>query len=311
MNCKKLYVIVGPTAVGKTALSIELAERIDAEIVSADAIQVYERLDIGSAKPTLLERRGVVHHMLSVVPVDCPDYSVAAYKDAAMACVEGILARGKVPLVVGGTGLYVDALTKSMDFAEAADHALRDELLKHEQSQSGSLHKRLMEIDPAAARRIHPNDIKRIIRALEVQRLTGKSISEHIEASRKLPPPYASRILGLNMDRPQLYRRIESRVMEMMRLGLLDEARALYEAGLSRHLRSMQGLGYKQLFSYFSGECTLEEAVEAIKCETRRFAKRQLTWLRRDERIYWLDADGATLPQLADAAEQYFKNGAV
>ena len=289
----KLSVIVGPTASGKTALSIELARRMDAEIVSADSIQLYRGCDIGSAKPTLNERQGIVHHLMDVYEPFEENTGVARYKALAEDCIDEIAARGKFPLLVGGTGLYVNALVYPLSFTGAGSSpALREELAKMEQETPGSLHQMLKELDKSAAKRLHPNDIKRVIRAIEVVKLTGKTMDEHggdFENKRNEEIPYDVRMVGLTMPREALYERIERRVDSMMQQGFLSEVRALKEAGVPRHAPSMQGLGYKQLYGHLEGESTLDEAISAVKLETRRFAKRQLTWFKRDARIKWLD----------------------
>mgnify|MGYP002552377654 FL=1 len=291
---QKLYFIVGPTASGKTAASIEVAKRIDAEVISADSIQVYRGMDIGSAKPSMEERTGIPHHMLSVVAPDEPKFSVARFREMADACIVDIAAREKRPLVVGGTGLYVNALTYPLSFTGApADPMIREKYVSLEAELPGAAHKRLQEVDPASAARLHPNDKKRVIRALEVFELTGRPISENGEGFSALDAsklPYTVRIAGLTMPREVLYARIEQRVDRMMEQGLLDEVKALLEKGYSPELPALQGLGYKQLLSFLSGTITLSEAVEAIKRETRRFAKRQITWFKRDSRIRWYDA---------------------
>lgn len=289
----KIGLIVGPTASGKTAASIDLAKKIDAEIVSADSIQVYRGMDIGSAKPTMEERQGVPHHLMDAVDIDSPKFSVAEYRRMAGKAIEDIAARGKYPLIVGGTGLYVNSLIYPLNFTSVpSDEGLRRELAALEQRQKGAAYAFLEQEDPRAAARLHPNDVKRVIRALEVVRLTGRPIDDHggdFANSANAEIPYEPTVIGLTMPRELLYERINLRVDIMMEQGLLEEARAIFEGGYDASLPALQGLGYKQLFKYFKGEYTLDEAIEAIKLETRHFAKRQLTWFRRDKRIKWFD----------------------
>ena len=308
---QKLYFIVGPTASGKTATSITLARRMGAEIISADSIQVYRGMDVGSAKPTVDEQAGIAHHMLSVVAPDEPKFSVARFHQMAVDRIEDIFARGKRALVVGGTGLYVNSLTYPLDFTgAAADETIREKYNTLEESTPGSAHKLLQEVDPVSAERLHPNDRKRIIRALEVFELTGKPISENgggFSALDEAQLPYKPCIAGLTMPRELLYERIERRVDLMMEQGLLNETEALLQAGYAQDLPAMQGLGYKQLIHYLNGDCTFAQAVEDIKRETRRFAKRQITWFKRDARIRWYDVTAfADSTSLADAIYAQF-----
>ena len=293
INKTKLGLIVGPTASGKTAASIALAQRLNAEIISADSIQVYRGMDIGSAKPTMEERQGIPHHLMDAVDIDSPKFSVAEYRRMAGEAIDNIVSRGKYPLVVGGTGLYVNSLIYPLNFTSVpSDEKLRSELTALEQKQKGAAYALLQAEDPKAARRLHPNDVKRVIRALEVVRLTGKPIDDHggdFANQAQAAIPYEPTIIGLTMPREMLYERINLRVDIMLRQGLLDEARAIYDAGYDPALPALQGLGYKQLFKHFAGEYTFDEAIEAIKLETRHFAKRQLTWFRRDKRIIWFD----------------------
>jgi len=310
----KLGLIVGPTASGKTAASIALAKRLNAEIISADSIQVYKSMDIGSAKPSMEERQGIPHHLMDAVDIDSPKFSVAEYRRMAGEAIDDIVSRGKYPLVVGGTGLYVNSLIYPLNFTSVpSDETLRAELTAIENQQKGAAYALLEREDPKAAQRLHPNDVKRIIRALEVVRLTGKPIHQHggdFANEANVEIPYEPTIIGLTMPRERLYERINLRVDVMLEQGLLEEARGIYEAGYDLSLPALQGLGYKQLFKHFAGEYTLEEAIEAIKLETRHFAKRQLTWFRRDKRIVWFDIseypDGASLNE---AIYQHFQEG--
>lgn len=313
-NKIKIGLIVGPTASGKTAASIALAKKLDAEIVSADSIQVYRGMDIGSAKPTMEERQGIPHHLMDAVDIDSPRFSVAEYRRMAEEAIEDIINRGKYPLIVGGTGLYVNSLIYPLNFTTvASDEKLRAKLAALEQAQKGAVYALLKKEDPKAAERLHPNDTKRIIRALEVVRLTGKPIDDHggdFANSANAEIPYQPTIIGLTMPREALYERINLRVDIMLEQGLLDEAKAIYDAGYDASLPALQGLGYKQLFKYFGGEYTLEQTIDAIKLETRRFAKRQLTWFRRDKRIIWFDiSDYPNKDALNDAIYRIFAGG--
>lgn len=291
MSKGTIAAIVGPTACGKTGISVLVAQKLDAEIVCADSVQVYERLDIGSAKPTAAEMRGVPHHLFGEVKLDEIGFSVAQYQKMAFAHIDEILSRGKLPVAVGGTGLYLHSLTYPMDFTQAqADPAFREERKNIEQAQPGSNYAELRRIDPPTADRLHPNDQTRIVRALEVYHQTGKTLSESSTAFKEQKPPYESVIIGLTMDRESLYRRIDARVDGMMANGLLDEVRGILLGGYDAKAPSLQGLGYKELIKHFHGELSLDEAVELIKRETRRYAKRQWTWFRRDPRIVWFDA---------------------
>ncbi len=307
----KLFIITGPTASGKTAASVSAARLMNAEIISADAIQLYKKLDIGSAKPTEEERRGIVHHMMDCIEPDEPRFTVSRFRDGAIEAANWIIAKGKRPLVVGGTGLYINALTYPLTFSQIApDDELRAELMEKEQAEKGALHKMLAELDAKTAERLHPNDTKRIVRALEICIKSGKKASEQGEGftyrnddALEFTPVMA----GITMPRDMLYARIEKRVDDMFNAGLVDEVRALLSRGCMRELPAMQGLGYKETIAYIMGECTLEEAKEIIKRETRRFAKRQLTWFRREERIHWFDAtEYGGAEKLGKAIAEYF-----
>ncbi len=298
-----IAVLIGPTASGKTALGVAIAKRLGAEIVSADSMQIYRGMDIGSAKPTKEEMGGVAHHLLDVADINGPKFSAAEYQRLAREAIDSIHARGKLPLIVGGTGLYIQALTSGLDFTETAgDEALRAQLAAKEAQCPGSLYALLQSEDPAAAVRLHPHDTKRLIRALEVKRLTGRPMAADFAAGGVGECPYAPCMIGLTMPRELLYSRIEQRVDAMLTQGLAAEARGIWARGYDRDLPALQALGYKQLFAHFAGAFTMEEAVEAIKRETRRFAKRQMTWFRRDGRIAWLDITQYSPTGLLDAA---------
>ncbi len=295
MNDKnnKIVCVVGPTASGKTALSIELAKKLDGEIVSCDSMQIYRGMDIGTAKPTHDEMQGIVHHMLSVVEPS-ENYSAARYVEDAGKIVDDIIARGKFPIIVGGTGLYVESLVRGTQFAEFhEDKKLRDELFSlYEKNGAAYMHKMLSEVDPERAAQIHENNVKRVIRALEVYNATGKTITEHDEKTKEVSPKYDACYIGLMFEeRERLYERINLRVDMMIKAGLLDEVKRLLNSGISPSSTAMQAIGYKELTEYFEGKCSLNKAAENIKQASRRYAKRQMTWFRRNKDINWLAVD--------------------
>lgn len=285
----KIVVIVGPTASGKTAVSIELAKKINGEIISADSMQIYKEMNIGSAKPTEDEKQGIYHHMIDVVePTET--FSVAKYKEMAEKCIEKILARGKVPIVVGGTGLYVSTLTSGIEFSNIEnDLKYRDELTKLSLEENGVdvLFEKLKSVDQEAAKVIDKNNVRRVIRALEIYKVTGKTKTQVDKESLK-ELKYDYRIFGMQWDRKELYERINKRVDIMIDMGLVEEVRRINEKGISS--TAIQGLGYKEIIEYINNEVTLDEAIEKIKQETRKYAKRQMTWFRKDKTIVWLDA---------------------
>ena len=284
-----IVVICGPTASGKTALAVELALRFHGEVVSADSMQVYRRMDIGTAKPTMEERKGVPHHMLDVADPE-ENYSVARYVQEAVPAVDGILARGRLPIVAGGTGLYLDALAAGREFAPfPVQSGLREELQRRAKTEGlAALRAQLERADPQAAGRIHPNDEKRTIRALEVWLSTGKTITQHNEETRALPPRYRVLTLGLSFaDRADLRARIDRRVDEMMERGLADEVRALLDAGVPDGCTAMQAIGYKEMAAALRAGAPLQAAADEIKLRSRQYAKRQLTWFRRNEAVEW------------------------
>lgn len=286
-----LVVICGPTATGKTETGILVARELGGEVVSADSMMVYRGMDIGTAKPTREERQGVPHHLIDIVDPDAA-FSVALYQELAEKRIADIHARGRLPLLVGGTGLYIRAVVDRYRFVAAPDPALRRRLAEEARAAGpDALHARLAAVDPVAAARIHPHNVRRVIRALEVYYRTGEPISRFQDLDGYTAAKYRLWMFGLTMEREQLYRRIEERVDRMIEAGLVEEVRRLLERGYSRGLTSMQALGYKEIAAYLQGEVTLEEAVRLIKRNTRRFAKRQLTWFRRDPRIKWLDVD--------------------
>ncbi|OQB25289.1 MAG: tRNA dimethylallyltransferase [Firmicutes bacterium ADurb.Bin182] len=290
---EKIAVIAGPTASGKTDAAIKVASMLHTDVITADSIQVYRGLDIGSAKPSKQEMMGVVHHMIDIADIDDAHFSVAEYKRQAEDCIRKLIRVGKMPLVAGGTGLYINALTFPLKFTEVpADLKLRGDLIKQENQNPGYLYDLLQKIDPDSAKRLHPNDKKRIMRAIEVFKTTSRTITDFgsdFQNKAKKSPPYDPVMIGLTMPRELLYDRINKRVDDMMRRGLLEEVRSIADKGYDHRLPALQGLGYKQLLGHLRGEYSIEEAVSQIKQETRRFAKRQWTWFKRDKRIQWLD----------------------
>jgi len=287
-----IIVITGPTATGKTAIGIELAKRVDGEIVSADSMQVYKHMDIGTAKPTTREMDNIPHHMIDFISPD-DDYSVARYVNDASKCVDDILQRGKIPILVGGSGQYVDSLVAGRTFSSRGDSKLRGELDEEFDRIGGELMlAKLREFDPDAAKRLHSNDKKRIIRAIETFKTTGKTISQHDQETKMIPPRYNAIKFALTFaDRADLYARIDQRVDEMMSQGLLEEVHSLIDMGITQQSTSMQAIGYKEVSNAISHNLDISEAVEQVKMESRRYAKRQLTWLRRDTNINWITWD--------------------
>ncbi len=285
----KLIILTGPTAVGKTELSIELAKRINGEIISADCVQVYKELDIGSAKITKEEMRGVKHHLIDVLPPD-EDFNVYIFKEMATKAIKEILAQGKIPIIVGGTGFYIQSVIYDIDFKEEDNSKVRAKYEKmYEEYGADFLHDKLQEIDPESAKTIHKNNVKRVIRALEYYEINGKKISEHNEEERMKEPKYDVKYFVLNDDREKLYNRINKRVDLMFDNGLLEEVEMLKNKGLDKTFNSMQGIGYKEVLDYLDGNLTFEEAKELLKKNTRNYAKRQLTWFRREKNVIWFD----------------------
>lgn len=285
-----MIILAGPTAVGKTAASIRLAKAVGGEIISADSMQVYRHMDIGSAKIRPEEMEGVPHYLVDVLEPE-EDFNVVRFQQMAKAAAEEIYSRGRIPIAAGGTGFYIQALLYDIDFTENdGDSSFRRKLEKTAEEKGGEyLHALLQEADPEAALQIHPHNIKRMIRALEFHHQTGGKISEHNETEREKESPYNFAYFVLTDDRSRLYDRIDRRVDLMMEEGLLDEVRFLKERGVRRDSTAMQGLGYKELYAFLDGEYPLEEAVRIIKRDTRHFAKRQLTWFKRERDVIWAD----------------------
>ena len=289
---KPLIVLTGPTAVGKTSLSISLAKAVSGEIISADSMQVYKGMDIGSAKIRTEEMQGVTHYLVDVLePED--EFHIVKFQEMAKAAMKEIYAKGKIPILVGGTGFYIQAVTRDIDFTQAEQESAYREELEQLAKEKGAeyLHEKLKEVDPKSAENIHTNNVKRVIRALEFYHQNGTPISEHNEEQKRQTSPYDLAYFVLTAPREILYERIDRRVDQMMEEGLLDEVKSLRERGCHRGMVSMQGLGYKEILAYLDGECSLEEAVRILKRDTRHFAKRQLTWFRREQDVIWVDKE--------------------
>lgn len=289
---KPLIILTGPTAVGKTKASIGLAKTIGGEIISADSMQVYRHMDIGSAKITKEEMADVPHYLIDVLEPE-EEFHVVRFQQMAKAAMTDIYSRGKIPIIVGGTGFYIQALLYDIDFTENEGDSVYREKLEVLAKEKGAayLHGQLAMVDPKSAEEIHANNIKRVIRALEFYHQTGQKISEHNERERQKESPYQFCYFVLNDRRECLYERIDQRVDQMIRNGLVQEVQTLKERGCTKQMVSMQGLGYKEIFSYLEGDCSLEEAVYIIKRDTRHFAKRQLTWFKRERDVIWVQKD--------------------
>lgn len=301
---EKLVVIVGPTAVGKTQLSLELAQQFNGEIISGDSMQVYRGMDIGTAKAEPAELALVPHHLIDIKNPD-EEYSVAMFQESATQLISSINGRGGLPFIVGGTGLYIESVTHRFQFSQATqDPELRERLQRLADTEGvDALHARLADVDPVTAERLHPNDVKRVIRALEIYESTGYKMSDF--QLRAQHSPYELVMIGLTMDRAILYERINRRVELMIEAGLIEEVRGLLDKGYDASLVSMQGLGYKELIPYLYGEITLEKAINDIKQRTRHFAKRQLSWFRRMPEIQWFDmADPACQANSVETIKQ-------
>ncbi|MBO4384138.1 MAG: tRNA (adenosine(37)-N6)-dimethylallyltransferase MiaA [Clostridia bacterium] len=306
-----VFFIVGPTASGKTDAAVYSARKLDGEIVSADSIQIYRGLNIGAAKPDETEKGGIPHHLTDIVDYLDETYNAARFASDAAEIIKDITERGKAPIVAGGTGLYVNSLLYPLDFTNVKpDSVIRDRLAAEEEREPGVLYKRLAEADPRSAERISRSDLKRIVRALEILEVTGRTMTEQggdFLNTKQAEIPFYPVIAGINMDRSELYDRINKRVDSMMEKGLFDEVKRLYDGSGRKRALSLQGIGYKQLISYIDGETTYDEAVELIKRDTRRYAKRQIAWFKRDERIRWFDrGDYSDAGGLNDAIAEYF-----
>lgn len=289
---KPLVVLTGPTAVGKTKLSITLAKALGGEIISADSMQVYKHMDIGSAKITEKEMDGVPHHLIDVLsPFE--EFHIVRFQELAKKAMEDIYSRGRIPVFVGGTGFYIQAITKDIDFTESEEDKQYREELSRLAAEKGNefLHEMLREVDKKSAEEIHANNVKRVIRALEFYKENGFPISQHNEEQKQNETPYNLAYFVLNAPRDLLYERIDRRVDEMMKNGLVKEVQKLKDMGCRREMTSMQGLGYKEILSFLDGEIPLDEAVRILKRDTRHFAKRQLTWFRRESNVVWVDKD--------------------
>ena len=304
---QKLIVIAGPTASGKTAAAVALCGRIGGEVVSADSMQIYRGMDILSAKPSLDEMGGVPHHMLGIAD-PAQKYSAARYRDEAKAVIAEIHARGAQPVLCGGTGLYIDAVTRPMEFSEKCDSALRQELMALAEQPGGRrrLHDMLAEIDPEAAEKLHENDVRRVTRAIEVYRLTGRTQSEQARLDAQREGDYNETLFALNWPREELYRRIDARVDAMLAAGLVDEVRALMRDERS-HPTAMQAIGYKEIAAALEGRMPMDEAVELVKKLSRNYAKKQLTWFRRDPRTVWIEAAGKGADEIAREMLEYLE----
>lgn len=289
---KPIIILTGPTAVGKTKASIGLAKAINGEIISADSMQVYKYMDIGSAKIRPEEMQGITHYLVDVLEPD-DEFHVVRFQQMAKQAMEEIYAKGKIPIIVGGTGFYIQALLYDIDFTENNEDTAYRKELEQAAAEKGTdyLHNMLREVDPVSAETIHANNVKRVIRALEFYKLTGQKISEHNEKERAKESPYDFCYFVLNDDRKLLYDRIDLRIDIMLKEGLLEEVEALKKKGYTKDMVSMQGLGYKEILDYLNGKCTLEEAIYILKRDTRHFAKRQLTWFRRERDVIWINKD--------------------
>lgn len=287
---KPMIILTGPTAVGKTKASIGLAKALNGEIISADSMQVYKHMDIGSAKIRPEEMQGVKHYLIDELEPD-EEFHVVRFQEMAKAALETIYAQNKIPIVVGGTGFYIQALLNDIDFTESNEDTSYRKELEQLANEKGAeyIHQMLRAVDPESADQIHMNNVKRVIRALEFYKQTGQKISEHNEKEKAKQSPYDFCYFVLTDDRQVLYDRIDSRIDQMLEEGLVEEVEALRQKGYTKDMVSMQGLGYKEILSYLEGEISLEEAIYMLKRDTRHFAKRQLTWFRRESDVIWID----------------------
>ena len=303
-------VIAGPTGVGKTALSIQTAKLLDAEIISADSMQIYKQMDIGTAKVTKDEMDGVPHHLIDIASPDV-NFSVCDFVEKCKAAVLDITSRGKLPLIAGGTGLYIDSFLRDIDFTDTEVDSVYRQQLENTAAQKGNeyLHGELKKVDPESARTIHPNNVKRVIRALEFYKSTGFAISKHNELSKQKESPYKYCYICLVRDRGELYERIDKRVDIMLQSGLVDETKALLEGGLSPESTAMQAIGYKEIIPYITGDMSFDEAVENLKRSSRRYAKRQLTWFGNRKDITYVNlSEQKDINQCAQMCAQIIKH---
>jgi len=307
---KPLVIIAGPTATGKTKCAVELAKAINGEIISADSIQVYKGMDIGSAKVTFEEMCGVKHHLIDVLE-PTQDFNITVFQTLAKEAMDEIYSRGKVPIIAGGTGFYIQSVLYDIDFTENEDNnEIREALTRISLEKDGKdiLFAMLKDIDPESADVIDKNNIKRVIRAIEFYKLSGKKISEHNKLQSSKEAAYDARFFVLTDDRKVLYERIDKRVDKMIELGLVEEVRNLLNKGLKRDMVSMQGIGYKEIVSYLMGEISLDEAIYIIKRDTRHFAKRQITWFKREKDVIWLDRSKMTEQEIIKAMTEAYYN---
>ena len=308
MTKPKIAVLVGPTACEKTDTAVELAKKLDGEIISADSMQIYRQMTIGTAKPTQGEMQGIPHHLIDCVDPD-EEYSVARFKEEALRRIEDILFRGRQPIVAGGTGLYINGLTMPWGFREKdTDEKVRERLAREvEEMGREAFYERLKAVDPVTAAALHPNNVKRMIRAYEIYEVTGKPKSCLDMEAAKEELPYDYVLMGISMERPLLYERINRRIDLMVRDGLIEEVKSLLDQGYTEELLSMKAIGYKEIFPYLKGEMSLEEALHILKRDTRHFAKRQLTWFRKDLRIRWFEVENYdTRVDMAEDMSVYF-----
>lgn len=303
----KIIVIAGPTASGKTACAVELCKKIGGEVVSADSMQIYRGMDVLSAKPNAEEMRGVPHHMLGIAD-PAEKFSAAKYRDMAREVIADILARGKMPVLCGGTGLYINAVTRPMEFSETCDEKLRQELLSMAEEPGGrrKLHDMLREIDPEAAQKLHENDVRRVTRAIEVFRLTGRTQSEQARLDAAREGDYSETFFCLKWPRDVLYSRIDRRVDIMLEQGLVDEVRAL-RRDEQKHPTALQAIGYKEIAAALDGRMTMGEAVALVKQLSRNYAKKQMTWFQRDPRAVWIDAENRSVEQITCEMLKYLE----
>lgn len=292
MELPKICILAGPTAVGKTEISLALARSLCGEIISADSAQVYKYMDIGTAKLKEEEMQGISHYLIDEVTPDI-DFSVAEFRERAEPYIRDISERGKLPIITGGTGLYINSLLNNLNFTDSiSDEEYRKEMQEIAHVKGAAyIHSMLEAVDPEAYKKLHPNDLRRVIRALEVYKHTGRPISYYQEESRKQPPKYQFAYIALTMDRQRLYDRIDERVEKMIAEGLVEEVEGLLSKGYDSKLNSMQALGYKEVVNFLNGFTTKDETVRILKRDTRHYAKRQLTWFRNDRRVNWVDVD--------------------